>query len=329
MPPERSLAQRLVLRDDIEVVVVGERFLLSVGNDTYELPGPDGQPVARFVGLLSDGYAPDEAGALLGLTGGKVATYVADLANFGCFRADALAPAEVARKTIAADAGFVGVDATALAIARALQREECTISFADWRLWSPRDARAVPGTERFVGRPRVLVAQALARDTEGAGDSLETSPWSEAFAGWLKRRSLVVVSTGYLSPATHETVNARCGELKIPWLGIRNGDGYAEVGPSVAPPMTPCYVCLALRVLLNRSSAPSLPIRPAGSARIPLSAGEKAEMVALLVVGELRNLVERNETGPTTHLLRIDWSTNQVSKLPVMKLPNCPGCEWW
>ena len=330
MPRDVSSA-RPVLRNDIEVVVLGDRFLLCIGNETYELPGPEGQQIARVIGLLSEGYSLQEVARLLGLAEDNVAEYVRDLASLGCFRGDAVAVEEGGPERIAANVGFVGVDATSLAILGMLQAEECKLSFVDWRPWVKREALAVPRTQQFVGQPRAEVGKALSENGRmGTASFSEINPWSDVFGDWLKEKSLIVVSTGYLSPATHELVNSRCGEMRIPWLGIRNGPGYTEIGPSVIPPSTPCYVCLALRALLNRSSSPVMPdTRLAGGPQVPLSPREKAEMAALLAVGEMRNLVKGNEVGPTTHLLRVDWSTNQVSRLPVLKLPNCPGCEWW
>ena len=332
MPPYEHPGTQPVLRDDIEVVILGERFMLCVGNDTYELPGPDARHIARLVDLLSAGHSPEEAANLLGLAEVKVAEYVKELAGRGCFKANAQASQEPGTEAISGHVGIVGVDATSLAVVRLLQPGDCKVLLADWRPWTERDALSVPGSERFVGRSRLEVAKALIEsDQVRAGRSFsDVSPWTESFTDWLKDKSLVVVSTGYLSPATHEVVNARCGERRIPWMGIRHGSGYTEIGPPVLPPSTPCYVCLALRVLLNRSSWSSgaeAGLRVA--APIPLTPREKAEMAGLIALGEMRNLASRKGVGPSTQVVRIDWSTNEVSRLPLLKLPNCPGCEWW
>ena len=53
------------------------------------------------------------------------------------------------------------------------------------------------------------------------------------------------------------------------------------------------------------------------------------EITAILGMHELHELASPDDTDAPSHITRLDWRTNESRRLPALKLPNCPGCEWW
>lgn len=303
-------------------------MLVYLGNKTYELSVKKTPQIAHVIELYAGGHPVAEITALLNIPRATVDDLLADLAELGCFEAE-LGPAERHERPIAGDIGFVGFDAATCGMVRRLPREGCVASIVDWRLWTAMDARRLPTSEQFVGQPRTTVAHSVlepGRATILSG----IQPLSDGFAEWVAKQSFVVASPGGLSPATHELVNQRCGERRIPWFGIREAETHTDIGPAVRPPETPCYVCVTLRSFLNRSVALPPEMRsPPKKQRALLPPAERAEITAVLGIHELYELANPDDTNAPSHITRLDWRTNESTRLPVLKLPNCPGCEWW
>jgi len=322
-PPEGAR-----LRDDLEVVVAGDRVLAYLGNHTYELSVKEAPQIAHFIELYDGGQPVAEIAALLNIPRATADDLLANLADLGCFAGD-FRLSERDERPITGDIGFVGFNATTCGMIRRLPREGCTASIADWRIWTAADARGLPGSEAFVGQPRSAVADRMlepGRVMILPGIEL----LSDDFTEWVARQSIVVASPGGLSPATQELVNQRCGERRIPWLGIRDVASHTDIGPAVRPPDTPCYVCVTLRTFLNRSVALPPEMRsPPKRQKKYLPSAERAEITAILGMHELHELASPDDTDAPSHITRLDWRTNESTRLPALKLPNCPGCEWW
>jgi len=320
------------LRDDLEVVAIGDRLLLCIGNDTSELSGSEALTLARVLELLGAGQSATVVGSTLGLSPVELNAYLTELENRGCFTSPAAPNSGRTSPPIPTAVGIVGTNPTALSLGRRLSLVGCSVSFADWHPWSALDAAVYPDTEGSIGRSAVEVARRVF-ESLGAGPAefREVNPWVEGFREWLAPRGMTVLSSRSAAPATHEAVNAVCGELQQPWLSVRSGPSHAEIGPFVHPPSTPCYVCVALRVLLNQTAMPATPPgRTRSTSRESgLELAERADLTALYAMQELRRSGAGSETAASPSILRVAWEGGDTTRFPVLKLPNCPGCGWW
>jgi bacteriocin biosynthesis cyclodehydratase domain-containing protein len=317
------------LRDDLEVVAMGSRLVLCVGNETYELAAPDSRSVAAALELLGSGVPEDRLSARLGLPEVGVHAIVSELVRLGCFDGTPPTALDGPLPPLPDEVGICGSGPLGIALAVRLQAVGCRISLAGSHPWSSDDATSLPGSAGLVGHGSTEVARARLGPGTPAAEVVELDPFAPEFSDWVTMRRALLLASGSLRPATHERVNALCGERRIPWLSVRSGRTFAEVGPLVEPPTTPCYACLALRGVLNRSAIPSSdPAASSPRLESAWSPGDRVELAAMFALHELRQL-GRRPPPPVSSVVRLDWGSGAIQRWPVLKLPNCPGCEWW
>ena len=140
--------------------------------------------------------------------------------------------------------------------------------------------------------------------------------------------NLVVLCEDKFDPEHHTSMNKVCLQKKIPWISYRNLGLKIEIGPTVIPYETACFMCYQLRKASNSSSyeeslAMQMRLMAQSSSLGTLNVSVGADMLVLEIVKILTNF-----SSPVTYsrIFSFDIVSFQATIRTVLKIPRCPEC---
>lgn len=194
-------------------------------------------------------------------------------------------------------------------------------------------------TDAWYGREEAGAQRtaALARRLSGLNSEMRFTPLARSLSEedslptQLLDLDLLVVTLDQPCPGLYEAINRQCIEAGLPWTSYRmSWTGLAvEIGPTVYPRQTACYLCYQTRRRSNLASPErdEAIAQALGRHSLPLLDLQLTPGVSLLAYEIIRFL--SGQVLPRTWNAIFDFNllTSELIRRPLLKLPRCPACR--
>ncbi|MBI2675427.1 MAG: TOMM precursor leader peptide-binding protein [Candidatus Aenigmarchaeota archaeon] len=148
---------------------------------------------------------------------------------------------------------------------------------------------------------------------------------------FLSKSQLLLLCEDSHNPALTKNINKICAENGNEWLSCRIVNGMGEIGPTVIPGITSCYLCYVYRSISNAEKLKEYVIYDEYEKRNPEILGHLPvfhKIVAQFTAIEAVKILSKYaEPQSYNSVISIDFEKTEIDKMPVLRVPNCEGCR--